>query len=50
MFQAGIYRGNGSDRARWGVYCTASRTWYFSKRYGERAARQYAERMNRTAR
>ena len=36
-----------NGRARWAVYCAASRVWYFPNRYGRAAAERMAARLNR---
>ncbi len=48
-YDAGIYPGNGSDRARWAVACKDSGVWYFPTRYGRKAAESMAARMNARA-
>ena len=46
-FQASLYRDYDTGRFRWAVFCTASRTWIFSSRYGQAAAKALANRLNR---
>lgn len=46
-YSAAIWRGYGSARDRWAVYCAASRCFYFPARYGRKAAETMAGRMNK---
>lgn len=45
-YAAARYYDTDTARMRWAVLQTATRCWYFPNRYGERAARQLARRLN----
>lgn len=45
MYVAGIYPG-GEGRPRWAVCHVPTGVWYFSAKYGRRAAEAYARRLN----
>ena len=47
QFQCNIYRDAETGRDRWAVLELSTRTWYFPKHYGFRAARALCNRMIR---
>lgn len=48
-YVAGRYYDQDTARERWAVLNNTTRCWYFPSRYGERAARQLAKKLNREA-
>jgi hypothetical protein len=46
-YHCNIYRDAETGRQRWAVLELSTRTWYFPKHYGMRAASALCNRMNR---
>jgi len=46
MYSIGLYYDQDTNRKRWAVFCSITRTWVFPENYGKLAAEKLCNKLN----